>query len=631
MNHVPIIYDLETYPNCFLAGFMDLTGNWGVFEISDRVNQSAELMKYLRAMQSEGITMVGFNNLGFDYPIIHTFMKMGRATADVLYNKAMAIIGSQDGDDRWAHQVYTKDRSIPQTDLYKIHHFDNNSRRTSLKALEFSMRMDNIQELPFEVGTYLNDNQKNLLTEYLENDLKATLSFYKETTPMIEFREELTQKYGRDFMNHNDTKIGKDYFAMRLEQAGVELYEYGPEGRQPRQTKRPQIHLNQAILPWIRFEQPEFNRVLDWLKQQVITETKGVFKDLTATIDGFEFAFGLGGIHGSVESQVVESDDEWVVIDLDVASYYPNIPVAQRFYPAHLGEVFCDIYLDVYQQRKAHPKKQFPAINAMLKLALNGVYGDSNNLFSIFYDPLYTMSTTLNGQLFLCLLSEQMMKIDGLIMIQANTDGITVRVRRTAKFMVDIVARWWEDTIGLELEEAIYSRMFVRDCNNYIGEYTDGSLKRKGAYAHETPLDNPNTGEVGWHKDASALVIPKVAEKILLHGGNIRDEVEKHDDRMDFMLRVKVPKSSRLVVHRDGVDDPVQNLTRYYVSEEGGELVKIMPPTPKMIREGKTENRRIAVQKGWRVCVCNDIRDARDDINYDYYVNEVEKLIMGLR
>jgi hypothetical protein len=30
--------------------------------------------------------------------------------------------------------------------------------------------------------------------------------------------------------------------------------------------------------------------------------------------------------------------------------------------------------------------------SAMLKLALNGVYGDSNNVFSVFYDPLFTMT-----------------------------------------------------------------------------------------------------------------------------------------------------------------------------------------------------------------------------------------------
>ena len=65
----------------------------------------------------------------------------------------------------------------------------------------------------------------------------------------------------------------------------------------------------------------------------------------------------------------------------------------------------------------------------MLKLALNGVYGDSNNVFSVFYDPLFTMSITLNGQLLLCLLAENLMEnVPGLKIIQCNTDGITVRI-----------------------------------------------------------------------------------------------------------------------------------------------------------------------------------------------------------
>ncbi|WP_230682116.1 hypothetical protein, partial [Streptococcus pneumoniae] len=75
-------------------------------------------------------------------------------------------------------------------------------------------------------------------------------------------------------------KIGKDYFVMELEAAGVVCYDYGPQGRTPRQTRRPSIALKDAILPWIAFQEPEFQRVLEWLKEQTITETKGVFKDV---------------------------------------------------------------------------------------------------------------------------------------------------------------------------------------------------------------------------------------------------------------------------------------------------------------------------------------------------------------
>ena len=54
---------------------------------------------------------------------------------------------------------------------------------------------------------------------------------------------------------------------------------------------------------------------------------------------------------------------------------------------AHLGKDFAAIYKHLFEQRKQYPKKS--AESAMLKLALNGVYGDSNNQFSVFYDPLF--------------------------------------------------------------------------------------------------------------------------------------------------------------------------------------------------------------------------------------------------
>ncbi|MHB1956680.1 MAG: hypothetical protein ACYCOU_23395, partial [Sulfobacillus sp.] len=64
----------------------------------------------------------------------------------------------------------------------------------------------------------------------------------------------------------------------------------------------------------------------------------------------------------------------------------------------------------------------------------------------------------------------------------------------------------------------------------------------------------------------------------------------------------------------------------YYVANGGGTLNKWMPPL-----KGKTEWRKIGIESGWTVCVCNDMQDAVLSVNYDYYVQEVEKLVMGLR
>ena len=618
MTH-DIIWDCETYPNVFTisARHAHLPLEW-VFEISDWRNDSSDIIQWVHWLKSIGARMVGFNSIGFDYPILHALCRMGQATARTLYDKAQAIIESQD-DNRWMHMVKPTDRLVDQLDLFLIHHFDNRARSTSLKVLEFNMRAVNISDLPFPVGTALTQDQLPVLKTYNRHDVLQTIAFYHHSTESIRFREELTARYQRDFMNHNDTKIGKDYFVMELEAAGVQCYDYGPQGRQPRQTRRPSIALKDAILPWITFQEPEFQRVLEWLKEQTITETKGVFKDVVARVRGFEFVFGLGGIHGSVENEILESDEDSVIVDLDVTSYYPTLAIANGFYPQHLGQSFVDIYSHLFEQRKSYPKGS--PENAMLKLALNGVYGDSNNGFSVFYDPLFTMRITLNGQLLLCLLAENiLLNVPGVRLIQCNTDGLTLRMPHGSSIALKMVCEHWEKLTKLTLESATYKRMCIRDVNNYLGQYLNGKVKRKGAYEYE----------MEWHQNHSALVVPKVAEKVLLEGAPIRETVENWPDIMDFMLRVKVPRSSSLVIEyrENGTEQqfPLQNTTRYLITKTGGHLFKQMPPL-----KGKELWRQIGVEAGWKVTPCNNLSEARGArVNFDYYTQEVEKLVNGL-
>jgi hypothetical protein len=167
-------------------------------------------------------------------------------------------------------------------------------------------------------------------------------------------------------------------------------------------------------------------------------------------------------------------------------------------------------------------------------------------------------------------------------------------------------------TTGLNLERTTYRRLFIRDVNNYLGQYEDGSVKRKGAYEWN----------VGWHQNAGGLVIPKVAEQVLLGGAPIRETVAAWPDKHDFMMRVKVPRGSYL----QWGEDQVQNTTRYYIAKGGKPLTKWMPP----LARKPNDWRQIGVESGWHVQVCNDIRDAVLPVNVDYYVNEIEKLTLGL-
>lgn len=614
-NH--IIYDIETYPNVFTlaAEHADYPIKW-YFEISPWRHDGAAIYEWFVWMMSRNIKMVGFNNVGFDYPVVHILGRMnGQETAERLYAKAMQIIGSQDGN-RFEHMVYPKDRLVPQIDLFKIHHFDNKAKSTSLKALEFNMRMDNVEDLPFPVGTVLTREQALVLRQYNGHDVTATKLFHKKTLPMIEFREKLSAKYGRDFSNHNDTKIGAEIFQIALEAAGVECYEYGPSGRQPRQTKRERIALVACMPGYVHFYSMEFDRVFQWLRNQVITETKGVFKDLKATVRGLDYVFGTGGLHASVDHQHFVANDIMMIADIDVAGMYPAIAIANEYYPEHLGPVFVEVYKQVSDQR-AQYKKGTPE-NAAFKLAGNGVYGKSNDKYSIFFDPQFTMKVTLTGQLSIAMLADRLVQIPNLTVIQCNTDGITAYLPRANKAEFDQICRWWEGLTKLTLEEVEYSRMFVADVNSYIAEKPDGDVKRKGRYEWDQE----------WHQNDSCLVVPKVAEKHLLEGVPIAETVRNWPDIWDFLSRVKVPRSSKLHGVFPHGEYQLQNMTRYYVTTgEGCELVKIMPPLAK----DPTKWRRIGVESGWKVCPCNNIKAATMPINYDYYIREVEKLVLAMK
>jgi hypothetical protein len=716
------VYDLETYPNIFTFCLVRADGkNWRVFEVSDRKNEVEQILTCLRWMRDNNQRLVGFNNLGFDYPILHTLMLDSakakaqgeelKVNAKYFYRLAQKQIESFKGDG-FGHTIKVDEILVKQVDLYKTNHFDNKARSTSLKMLEFNMRSNNIEDLPFPVGTLLKFTEMDVLIKYNRHDVKMTLDFYMFNVEALLFRADLSKKYSMDFTNHNDTKIGKDYFITRLEtEIPGSCYKTVDGKRKINQTKRPFINIKECLFDYYDFKRPEFIAVQQWLSKQVITETKGVFSEITehdlgdvakyaemhirkkkfktkpspedmlefneafplgwveavdlkateylmdsegnhvmtpvldefgnidpskkpkkartakqsyfgcyrvaevlnVVVDGFRLDFGTGGLHGSVSSSIIKATDDLVLIDADVSSMYPNIAISNRVYPKHLTEKFCDIYADVYEQRKGFAKGT--PENAVMKLALNGTYGETANQFSPLFDPMFTMSITINGQLSLCLLAEKLLEIDSLTLIQANTDGLTCLFPKASKDKYLSICDSWQKQVNLELEYANYSTMYIRDVNNYIAVYTDGKTKRKGAYQYEG---------LGWHQNQSALVIQKAVEAYLIRGIPLASFIKYHEDKWDFMLRTKVPRSSRLImVMDDGTEVPQQNICRYYPCNSGGKLVKIMPPL-----EGDVEERRLSIDKEWSVQTCNDMDDFKDDINYQYYIQEAQKLIM---
>lgn len=562
MTH--LIYDIESFPNVFTLTAKTLgNDDTHVFEISERRNDWSDLLNVLTTLGHHGVEMVGFNNIGYDYPVIHA-MLTGQVTPDAAgaYTMTKAIIEST---DRFQYHVWPSDRLIPQIDLYKIHHFDNPARATSLKALQFAMRSESVQDLPFEPGTALTADQIDVLIEYNIHDVLETERFLKHSVDMIDFRRELN--VNGDKLNFSDKKIGSQ---MMVDALGRDVcYQNG----QPRQTIRSSLALGELIFPTVQLSHPDTSRVRSWLGKQVITETKGVFKDLTATVGDFELVFGLGGIHGSVHRKVYHSDDNRMIVDIDVTSLYPSIAIVNQLAPAHIGPSFYQTLERMRTERLTHAKGT--SSNKALKLAMNGAYGDSNSPWSPFFDSAYTMATTINGQLLLTMLFEHLTAIPSFEPIQINTDGITMRVSRQDYDRVQSVCRKWESLTGLQLEEVQYTSMWVRDVNNYLALDVNGTLKAKGAYEDDKE----------WHKDPSNPCVSKASQLVLQHGMSVEQALMVQADPYDWMIRAK---GSRGATIYHGESSTGAKIVRFYASLEGEPMsIRRPPPSDKTLGDFK--------------------------------------------
>lgn len=639
------VYDLECLPNLFIAGFTPILGDDGegyVFEISERRNDSMALYAFL----SRCLRLFGFNNMAYDWPMMNHFITVysqrGIVTAADMYQKNVEIFAGG-FENRYQHVIWQP--AIPQIDLFMMHHLDRFS--VGLKQTEFNMRSQSVMDMPIAPDSYVPLDQIDMVIAYNIHDIRETKKFALKSKADIEFRETL----GAEWLNYNDGKIGKKYFENKLKAAGVQLYQDGRKRSTPRKEG---VRLADVILPFIKFTRADLTMKLERFRDEMVmkliveeglkSRERMLRPDETEihydfNLDGFAIDVRLGGIHGSLEKCAI-SNAGGRILDFDVTSYYPSIAIVHRIYPLHLGPAFCDVYADLKRQRVALAKDD-PA-RTTLKFSLNVPFGDSNNRHGIFFDPAYMLAITVNGQLMLCMLAEQLANA-GVRLIQVNTDGVTVQAKPEQETIIDEIMTWWQRLTGMDLEQTEYHRMFIRDANNYIAEDIGGKRKRKGAYEYKK----------AWRQDHSALIVPKAAEVAMLDDCDPEHFIQNHDDPWDFMLFRK----GRMELKRG---EQLPKNIRYYISTDGDGLLMRYPPL-----KGKTDLRRIGVhaeglatitgKRGeyccsecgeifttkanaelhnkdrhcWKVRIAN-VFDGQmpDDIDYRFYVRETEKLLI---
>jgi len=475
------VYDIETLKSCFTYTAYNIhTKEILQFVLHKDRFELDQLLNHLKQCKGQ----IGFNNINFDYPIIHFILNKSNKwiykniiddlkISDIItqiYEEAQRIIEEQNKKEfNTIVAIKQSEVLIPQLDLFKIWHYNNKARSTSLKALEISMNYPNVMEMS------VSHTKENITLEeipeillYNLNDVLATYEFYKKSLPKIDLRKSLQKEYGIPCLNWSDSKIGEQLvLKLYCDKTGLSIWDV-----KEMRSNRLKIALNDVILPYIKFESLEFNNLLDYFKFKVITETKGSIEE-SVIYNGMKYDYGTGGIHSCIKPGIYESDDNYIIIDCDVASLYPSLMILNMLYPEHLGKQFIDVYKQILDMRIAAKKDGNMLLSDAYKLALNSCYGKSNDKHSFLFDPKLTMAVTLAGQLSLSMLIEMLHRIPNIIILQSNTDGITCKVPND-KHSINMyynICKEWESITKLTLEYAEYSKMVIRDVNNYLAVY----------------------------------------------------------------------------------------------------------------------------------------------------------------
>lgn len=619
-----VVYDIETLLSCFTYTDIDInTLEIKQFVLHKDRFEFNELITHLKTLNAQ----IGFNNNSFDYPIIHFILDNEQRLSllnneeiiEVIYNKAQNLIIGQ--NNSFGTIIKNKDIKIKQLDLFRLWHYNNKARSTSLKALEISMNYPNVMEMP------IHHSKPNItllevedILKYNINDVLATFEFYKKSKEKIDLRNNIKDKYNLQCLNYSDSKIGESLI-LKLYCNRTEL---DPYNIKELRTLRSEIQLQDCILPYIDFKTEKFQRLLLKLQLKTITETKGSIKE-SVIFNGFKYDYGTGGIHGCIKPGIYTSDNDYLIIDTDVSSLYPSLSITNNFYPEHLGQDFVEVYKDIIDQRMNAKRAGEMAISDALKLSANSVYGKSNDENSFLYDPKFTMQITVNGQLLLSMLAERLnLECGDIQMLQINTDGLTVKIHKSQLDKYYQICKKWEIQTKLNLEFVEYSKMIIGDVNNYIAISTKNKIKYKGRYEIDKMVGN----EHAYHKDNSFKIIPIALSEYFINNIPVEDTIKKHKNIYDFSGRQKFTKDSEGEIHQlkyDSANNPYnyiekqQKNTRYYLSTNGNIFVK-------RYSKGTTE----LINKGFKATIFNNYIDLLIEdykIDYNFYISEAYKEI----
>lgn len=587
------VMDYETIVNCFVAVFNAYNSEeQHVFVVNRGKNDMPAFLEFLKQNQARKDWHFGYNNLSFDAQITEYIMQnagyfTGRSAEEItttIYQYAQHVIGKTDRKEFLDYPEYKL--SIPCVDIFKLNHWDSNAKRTSLKWVQFSMDWNNVEEMPHHhYEPVKDDDTLQKVVSYCINDVASTKQIFllknakgeQIMASQINLRADLSATYNLTLYSASEPRISKEMFLHFLS----EKLSRDKRDIKNMRTERSYVTVRDIILPYVRFSTPEFTSVHNWFKSLVVDtaildETEESQKSKgpkhRVTFKEVPTDYGLGGLHGCAASGIYTAGNGKKILSADVTSFYPNLAIKNRWAPAHIPkDDFCELYEWFFEERKKYPKSS--PLNYLFKIILNSTYGLSKNKYSFLYDPEFTFRITINGQLLLTMLYEMIAtRIPGAQPLMQNTDGLEFLIDEQYEELFYKICKEWEAMTQLQLETVEYQKMIIGDVNNYIAIDTFGKTKCKGRFEFE---------ELPLHKNKSMLIIPKAWHAYFVHGTDPAEFLKANRNIYDYCAGAKLRGDWYFMKRslEDGIflEEKLQKLVRYYISDKGCKIIKCNP------------------------------------------------------
>jgi hypothetical protein len=646
--------DYETLVNCFVGVFEDYkTNETKIFVIHHLRNDFDEFIEFLHNNIEKRQWHISYNGLAFDAQVTHYILdnydklkdKDGAEIASIIYGYAQRCINKSNNKEFSDYPIWKM--TIGQIDLFKLHHWDNPAKRSSLKWIQYSMDWQNILEMPIEHDTIIESTGEiDTIIGYCINDVRSTKEIFNRSKSQIKLRKELTDTYGINLYSASEPRISKELFGYYLSNK----LNIPKRDLKRMRTYRDTIKVKDIILPYISFTSSEFKMLYERFKSLEVdaSKLKGSFK-YSVNYKDVKTDFGLGGVHGAAKKGVYESNDDMVIMSSDVTSFYPNLAIRNKFSPGHFPvDEFCDQYEWFFNERKKIPKSN--PMNYVYKIILNSTFGLSNDANSFFYDPELCLRITINGQLTLMMLYEQIMeRIPGAVALLQNTDGVETIIPREYIGLYMEICEEWEKTTNLSLEHDEYQKLVLSDVNNYIGvnNFIDVDITKFREMKQSQPhyLYKVNNDKFSYapvklkgrfdfhnlqlHKNKSKLVIPKGIYSYFVKDMLPEDYLESNKNIIDYCIGGKSKGDWKQVARYidNGVykETPLQKINRYFISKSGVKIIKV----------NKKDGREIQLEAGkWLQTVYNDMKVEPKWENYNidkaYYLQAIESEINSI-